>query len=84
MIVHGDGTSLWTLTHHRDFKGFIGLLGNPHALGAAFHITSDEVLTWNQIHDGRHRLWRTGGYCAYSVRLIAAFDSEWGASLLGG
>jgi Nucleoside-diphosphate-sugar epimerases len=51
MIVHGDGTSLWTNTHSEDFaKGFIGLLGNPAAIGHAFHITSDEVLTWNQIY----------------------------------
>ena len=51
VIIHGDGTSLWTLTDNRDFaKGFIGLMGNPHALGNAFQITSDEVLTWNQIY----------------------------------
>lgn len=51
VVVHGDGTSLWVLTHHRDFaKGFVGLLGNPRAIGEAFHITSDEVLTWNQIY----------------------------------
>lgn len=50
IIVPGDGTSLWTLTHSRDFaKGFIGLLGNIQSIGHAFHITSDEVLTWNQI-----------------------------------
>ena len=51
IIVHGDGTSLWTLTHADDFaKGFLGLLGNTNAIGEAFHITSDEVLTWNQIY----------------------------------
>jgi nucleoside-diphosphate-sugar epimerase len=50
VIVPGDGTSLWTLTHNSDFaKGFVGLLGNEQAIGHAFHITSDEVLTWNQI-----------------------------------
>ena len=50
VVVHGDGTSLWVLTHHRDFaRGFVGLLGNPRTLGESFHITSDEVLTWNQI-----------------------------------
>src|SRR3954447_19090465 len=49
VVVHGDGTSLWTLTHHVDFaKGFVGLLGLPQAIGDSFHITSDEVLTWNQ------------------------------------
>lgn len=51
IIVHGDGSSLWVVTHADDFaKGFLGLLGNHHALGHAFHITSDEVLTWNQIY----------------------------------
>lgn len=51
VIIHGDGTSLWTLTHNTDFaKGFIGLMGNPLALGEAFQITSDESLTWNQIY----------------------------------
>ena len=51
IIVHGDGTSLWTLTHSEDFaRGFLGLLGNREATGQAFHITSDEVLTWGQIY----------------------------------
>jgi len=51
IIVPGDGTSLEVLTNHRDFAvGLVGLLGNPAALGEDFHITSDEVLTWNQIY----------------------------------
>jgi nucleoside-diphosphate-sugar epimerase len=51
VIVHGDGTSLWTLTHSEDFaRGFLGLLGNTEAIGEAFHITSDEVQTWEQIY----------------------------------
>ena len=51
VILHGDGTSQWTLTHNTDFaKGFCGLMGNPHALGNAFQITSDETLTWRQIY----------------------------------
>lgn len=51
VIIHGDGTSLWTITHNSDFaNGFIGLMGNPHAIGEAFHITSDESVTWNQIY----------------------------------
>ena len=50
VVVHGDGTSLWTLTHHTDFaRAFVGLLANPHAVGDAFHITSDEALPWDQI-----------------------------------
>ncbi len=51
VIIHGDGTSLWTMTYNEDFaKGFIGLMGNIHAIGEAFQITSDESLTWNQIY----------------------------------
>ena len=50
VVVHGDGTSLWTLTHHRDFaRAFVPLLGHSRTLGEAFHITSDDVLTWDQI-----------------------------------
>ena len=50
VVVHGDGTSLWVLTHSRDFaKGFVGLLGNPTTVGEAFTITSDEVNTWDTI-----------------------------------
>ena len=49
-IVHGDGTSLWTLTHNTDFAvGLVGLLGHPAAIGDTFHITSDEALPWNEI-----------------------------------
>lgn len=52
VVVHGDGSSLWVVTHSEDFaRGFIGLVGNPQAIGHAFHITSDEVLTWNQIYE---------------------------------
>jgi len=51
IIVHGDGTSLWTITHAEDFaKGFVGLLGNRQAIGHPFQITSDEALTWDQIY----------------------------------
>jgi len=51
IIVHGDGTSLWTITHAEDFaKGFVGLLGHLRATGHAFTITSDEALTWDQIY----------------------------------
>jgi len=52
IIVHGDGSSLWVVTHAEDFaRGFLGLVGNTQALGEVFHITSDEVLTWNQIYE---------------------------------
>jgi nucleoside-diphosphate-sugar epimerase len=51
VIIHGDGTSLWTMTHNSDFAAaFIGLMGNLHAVGEAVQITSDETLTWNQIY----------------------------------
>jgi nucleoside-diphosphate-sugar epimerase len=51
VIVQGDGTSLWVLTHASDFANwFVGLFGNAHAIGDTFHITGDEVLTWNQIY----------------------------------
>jgi len=51
VIIHGDGTSLWTMTHNSDFAaGFTGLMGNIHAIGEAVHITSDETLDWNQIY----------------------------------
>jgi nucleoside-diphosphate-sugar epimerase len=85
VIVHGDGTSLWVLTHHKDFaKGFVGLLGNSRAMGEAFHITSDELLTWNQIYE---TLAQAAGCRPNLVHLpseyIATFDAEIGASLLG-
>ena len=85
VIVHGDGTSLWTLTHHEDFaKGFVGLLGNPHAIGQAFHITSDEVLTWNQIYTHlAHAAQVEPQIVHVPSDLIAAFDAEVGAGLLG-
>lgn len=52
VIVHGDGSSLWTLTYNADFaKAFLGIMGNIHALGETYHITSDESLTWNQIYE---------------------------------
>ncbi|ASA24756.1 SDR family oxidoreductase [Paenibacillus donghaensis] len=52
VLIHGDGTSLWTMTHNSDFaRGFIGLMGNIHAIGEAVHITSDESVTWNQIYE---------------------------------
>jgi nucleoside-diphosphate-sugar epimerase len=85
VIVHGDGTSLWVLTHHHDFaKGFVGLLGNPRAIGNAFQITSDEVLTWNQIYT---LLAHAAGVEPQIVHVpsdvIAAFDPDLGANLLG-
>jgi nucleoside-diphosphate-sugar epimerase len=85
VVVHGDGTSLWTLTHHKDFAvGLVGLLGNVHALGEAFHITSNEYLTWNQIFE---IVADAAGTKADMVHipsdLIMKFDKDWGDGLLG-
>ena len=85
VIVHGDGTSVWTLTHHSDFaKGFVGLLGNPRAIGEAVHITSDEWLTWNQIFGLLARAFGTEARIIHLPSdLIATYDPDWGAGLLG-
>jgi nucleoside-diphosphate-sugar epimerase len=57
VIVPGDGTSLWTITWNADFaKGLVGLLGNEKAIGESFHITSDEVLSWNQIYGEAYQI----------------------------
>jgi nucleoside-diphosphate-sugar epimerase len=85
VVVHGDGTSLWTLTHHVDFaKAFVGLLGHTRALGEAYTITSDDVLTWNQIYQ---LLGTAAGVepdlVHVTSKAIAALDPERGASLLG-
>ncbi|SDA20602.1 Nucleoside-diphosphate-sugar epimerase [Ruminococcus sp. YE71] len=51
VIIHGDGSSLWTITHNSDFaKAYVGLIGDPRAIGEAFHITSDESVSWNEIY----------------------------------
>lgn len=85
IIVHGDGTSLWTLTHHKDFaKGFISVLGNKETIGQAYHLTSDEALTWNQICE---YLYGALGIDPNIIHIpsdyIARFDKEWGEGLLG-
>jgi nucleoside-diphosphate-sugar epimerase len=85
IIVHGDGTSLWTVTRSEDFaKGFVPLLGHPQAIGQCFHITSDEVLTWNQIYG---TLAEALGVAADVVHIpsdfIASIDPESGPGLLG-
>ena len=85
IVVHGDGTSLWVLTHHRDFaRGLVGLLAHPQSIGQAIHITSDEVLTWNQIAE---MIARAAGVDAQIVhipsQIIARHHSDWGDSLMG-
>jgi nucleoside-diphosphate-sugar epimerase len=85
IIVHGDGSSLWVVTHAEDFaRGFVGLLGNERVVGHAFHITSDEVLTWNQIYT---TIAEALGVEAHIVHIpsdfIARVSPELGAGLLG-
>jgi nucleoside-diphosphate-sugar epimerase len=85
IIEHGDGTSLWTTTHNTDFaKAFVGLFGNPRALGHAVHIPSDEVLTWDQI---TRAIGSAAGVAPDIIHVpsdvIAAFDPEARGPLLG-
>ena len=85
VVVHGDGTSLWTLTHHTDFAvAFVGLLGHPAAVGESYQITSDEWLSWNQIYEITARAAGTEARMAHiPSELINAYDPDWGAGLLG-
>ncbi len=85
VIVPGDGTSLWVFTWNRDFAtGFLGLLGNQAALGEAFHITSDEVLTWNQAYqEVALALGVKLNAVHVSSELIAAYDPHARGSLIG-
>ncbi|MBC3762680.1 SDR family oxidoreductase [Quadrisphaera oryzae] len=86
VVVPGDGTSLWTLTHHTDFAGaLLPLLAQPRALGEAFHITGDDAWTWDQI---ARALARAAGVADPELvhvpsDAINAVDPEWGAGLLG-
>ena len=85
VIVHGDGSSLWVLTHHQDFaKGFTGLLCEDQAIGNIYHITSNELLTWDQI------MWSLAGAAGVEPKIvhipsevIQRYDPDWGASLMG-
>ncbi|MFT4136086.1 SDR family oxidoreductase [Microbacterium sp.] len=86
VVVPGDGTSLWTITHHTDFaRGFVGLFGRSEALGEAFHITGSESPTWNDIYT---QVARAAGVAEPDLvhvpsDAVAAVDAEWGAALLG-
>jgi nucleoside-diphosphate-sugar epimerase len=85
VVVHGDGTSIWTLTNHRDFAvGFTGLICNPAAIAQAFHVTSDEWLTWNQIFQMTGRAFGVEPKIVHVPSdQIARFDAGMSASLLG-
>lgn len=85
IIIHGDGSSLWTITHARDFAvGFLGLMGHQQAIGQSFHITSDEILTWNQIYEA---VALTTGVEAVKVYIpsdyLGSFDEQLDGSLRG-
>ena len=84
VVVHGDGTSLWTLTHSRDFAvGFVGLLGNPHALGAPVQITSDESLTWDAIAGLFARALAVDAHIVHVASETLASEVDYGDGLLG-
>lgn len=86
VIIHGDGTSLWTMTHNSDFAvGYVGLMGNPHAIGEAFQITNDETLTWNQIYGAiADALGVELKACHVSSEFLAAVsDYDFTGSLIG-
>ncbi len=85
VLVYGDGTSLWTLTHHKDFaKGFVPLLSNSRAIGEPFHITSDEWLNWNQIYAIMGQALGVKPRLVHVPSdLVAAYNAEIGAGLLG-
>ncbi|HEY4152107.1 MAG TPA: NAD-dependent epimerase/dehydratase family protein [Pseudolysinimonas sp.] len=84
IVLHGDGTSLWTLTHARDFAGaFVGLLGNPHALGAPVQITSDESLTWNGIAEEFGRALGVEPRIVHVASDALAAEVPYGDGLLG-
>ncbi|MCB0616799.1 MAG: hypothetical protein KDC75_25955, partial [Phaeodactylibacter sp.] len=85
VVVHGDGTSIWTLTHHTDFAvGLVGLLGKTAAIGEAFHITSDEWLSWNQIYHIFARELNVEPHLVHvPSKIIAKYDQQTGDGLLG-
>lgn len=86
VIIHGDGTSLWTMTHNSDFaRAFVGILGNIHAIGEAVQITSDETVTWNQIYAtiAKHLGVELKAYHVSSRFLTAASDYDFEGSLTG-
>jgi nucleoside-diphosphate-sugar epimerase len=85
IVVQGDGTALWTLTHADDFaRGFFGLMGNQAAIGEDFHITSDEFLTWNEIYQlTAAAVGRTAEIVHVTSDRICELDPEYTGTLLG-
>ncbi|MDR2750987.1 MAG: NAD-dependent epimerase/dehydratase family protein, partial [Clostridiales bacterium] len=85
VIVPGDGTSWWTLTHNTDFaKAFVGLMGNAHSIGQAYHITSDEQLTWDMIHDIIGKIiGKEPKLVHVSAEMLAKIRPDWLGPLVG-
>jgi nucleoside-diphosphate-sugar epimerase len=85
VVVHGDGTSLWVLTHNTQFAlGFVPLLANPKTIGEAYTITSDEVLSWNHIYELlANAAGTTPRLVHIATETIARHIPEWGPGLLG-
>jgi len=85
VILHGDGTSIWTLTHSKDFAvGLIGLLGKNEAIDQAYHITSEEWLTWNGIYSLLAKELNVTPHIVHIPSdVIARYDQTLGAGLLG-
>ncbi|MCF8262168.1 MAG: SDR family oxidoreductase [Melioribacteraceae bacterium] len=85
IIIHGDGTSLWTLTHTNDFaKGFLALIGNESAIGETYNITSDEYLTWDEICKTMAAAINVIPKIVHVPSdIILKYDREWGEGLLG-
>ena len=86
VIIHGDGSSLWTITHNSDLaKAYVGLIGNPKAIGEAFHITTDESLSWNEIYQAIADALgvELHPYYVASETLAAISDYDFTGSLIG-
>ena len=85
VVVFGDGTSVWTLTHHKDFAiGLVGLLGNEKAFDDIFHITSDEWITWNRIYQLLGNAFGVEPKIVHiPSEIIAKYLPEFGDGLLG-
>jgi len=85
VVVHGDGESLWTLTHSADFaRAFVPLCGLSESLGECVHITSSEGYTWNVILRAVSELLaKEPAICPVSSRTLVSYQEGWEGPLLG-
>jgi nucleoside-diphosphate-sugar epimerase len=85
IVVHGDGSSVWTLTHNTDFaQGFVVLIGKKETIGETYHITSDELLTWDQICKTMADAFGVKPKIVHiPSEFIRSIDKEWGDGLVG-